>query len=153
MNPCPVRDARTGTVFLFFVAVRGRTPEAAQLAAGRNAARLCCVASRDAGQSWGGARDLTAEAVGGAERGRRGAAGAGGRGPGRGGGGVQGPRRGRGAREPGARTGRGRGWHCRSGTVWLQAPGLPPRPGLQDTDSLCEAGSPPEPIIPGSGCG
>ncbi|XP_054426351.1 sialidase-4 [Pteronotus mesoamericanus] len=68
MNPCPVYDARTGTVFLFFVAVRGQTPEAAQIAAGRNAARLCCVTSRDAGRTWSGARDLTAEAVGAAER-------------------------------------------------------------------------------------
>lgn len=70
MNPCPVHDTRTGTVFLFFVAVRGRTPEATQIAAGRNAARLCCVTSQDSGRSWGAARDLTAEAVGGAERGR-----------------------------------------------------------------------------------
>ncbi|XP_036276800.1 sialidase-4 [Pipistrellus kuhlii] len=68
MNPCPVHDARTGTVFLFFVAVRGQTPEGAQIATGRNAARLCCVASRDAGRTWGRARDLTAEAVGDAER-------------------------------------------------------------------------------------
>nr|XP_023498579.1 sialidase-4 [Equus caballus] len=68
MNPCPVHDARTATVFLFFIAVRGRTSEAAQIAAGTNAARLCCVTSRDAGRSWGGARDLTAEAVGGAEQ-------------------------------------------------------------------------------------
>ncbi|XP_037017190.2 sialidase-4 [Artibeus jamaicensis] len=68
MNPCPVHDARTGTVFLFFVAVRGQTPEAAQIATGRNAARLCCVTSQDAGRTWGGARDLTEEAVGGAER-------------------------------------------------------------------------------------
>lgn len=72
MNPCPVHDARTGTVFLFFVAVRGQTPEGAQIATGRNAARLCCVASQDAGRTWGRARDLTAEAVGAAERGRRG---------------------------------------------------------------------------------
>lgn len=71
MNPCPVHDARTATVFLFFIAVRGRTPEAAQIAAGRNAARLCCVTSRDAGRSWGGARDLTEEAVGSAEQGRQ----------------------------------------------------------------------------------
>lgn len=70
MNPCPVHDERTATVFLFFIAVRGRTPEAAQIASGRNAARLCCVTSRDAGRSWGGARDLTAEAVGSAEQGR-----------------------------------------------------------------------------------
>nr|KAF6450752.1 neuraminidase 4 [Molossus molossus] len=69
MNPCPVHDSRTGTVFLFFVAVRGQTPEVAQIASGRNAARLCCVTSRDAGRTWGGARDLTAEAVGAVERG------------------------------------------------------------------------------------
>nr|XP_006209225.1 LOW QUALITY PROTEIN: sialidase-4 [Vicugna pacos] len=68
MNPCPVHDTRTATVFLFFIAVRGRTSEATQIAAGRNAARLCCVTSRDAGRSWGGVRDLTAEAVGGAEQ-------------------------------------------------------------------------------------
>ncbi|XP_029789340.1 sialidase-4 [Suricata suricatta] len=68
MNPCPVHDARTATVFLFFIAVRGRTPEASQIAAGKNAARLCCVTSRDAGRSWGAARDLTEEAVGGAEQ-------------------------------------------------------------------------------------
>ncbi|XP_036110869.1 sialidase-4 [Molossus molossus] len=68
MNPCPVHDSRTGTVFLFFVAVRGQTPEVAQIASGRNAARLCCVTSRDAGRTWGGARDLTAEAVGAVER-------------------------------------------------------------------------------------
>lgn len=50
--------------------MRGRTREAAQIAAGENAAHLCGVTSRDAGRSWGGARDLTAEAVGGAEQGR-----------------------------------------------------------------------------------
>uniref|UniRef100_A0A8C7EUF7 exo-alpha-sialidase n=1 Tax=Neovison vison TaxID=452646 RepID=A0A8C7EUF7_NEOVI len=68
MNPCPVHDAHTATIFLFFIAVRGRTPEATQIATGRNAARLCCVTSRDAGRSWGAARDLTEEAVGGAEQ-------------------------------------------------------------------------------------
>ncbi|PNJ10559.1 NEU4 isoform 7, partial [Pongo abelii] len=66
MNPCPVHDAGTGTVFLFFIAVLGHTPEAVQIATGRNAARLCCVASPDAGLSWGSARDLTEEAIGGA---------------------------------------------------------------------------------------
>ncbi|XP_069316294.1 sialidase-4 [Eulemur rufifrons] len=66
MNPCPVLDAGTGTVFLFFIAVLGHTPEAVQIATGRNAARLCCVSSRDAGLTWGSARDLTEEAIGGA---------------------------------------------------------------------------------------
>ncbi|KAG8508264.1 Sialidase-4, partial [Galemys pyrenaicus] len=64
MNPCPVHDAHTATVFLFFIAVRGHTPEATQIATGRNAARLCCVSSPDGGRSWGDARDLTEEAVG-----------------------------------------------------------------------------------------
>ncbi|XP_075386223.1 sialidase-4 [Tenrec ecaudatus] len=68
MNPCPVHEAHTGTVFLFFIAVRGQTPEAVQIATGRNAARLCCVTSQDSGLTWGSARDLTAEAVGSAEQ-------------------------------------------------------------------------------------
>ncbi|XP_007941423.1 sialidase-4 [Orycteropus afer afer] len=68
MNPCPVHEARTGTVFLFFIAVLGHTPEAVQIATGRNAARLCCVTSRDAGLTWGPARDLTVEAVGRSEQ-------------------------------------------------------------------------------------
>ncbi|XP_004637505.1 sialidase-4 [Octodon degus] len=64
MNPCPVLDASSGTVFLFFIAVLGQTPEAVQIATGRNAARLCCVTSHDAGLTWGGARDLTEETLG-----------------------------------------------------------------------------------------
>ncbi|XP_032125392.1 sialidase-4 isoform X1 [Sapajus apella] len=64
MNPCPVHDAGTGTVFLFFIAVLGHTPEAVQITTGRNAARLCCVTSHDAGLTWGSARDLTEEAIG-----------------------------------------------------------------------------------------
>lgn len=81
MNPCPVLDDGSGTIFLFFIAVLGHTPEAVQIATGRNAARLCCVTSRDAGLTWGGARDLTEETLGDLVRGRRGRAGPG---PGRG---------------------------------------------------------------------
>ncbi|XP_055964373.1 sialidase-4 [Sorex fumeus] len=68
MNPCPVHDAHTSTVFLFFIAVWGHTPEATQIATGRNAARLCCVTSHDGGHSWGQVRDLTEEAVGSAQQ-------------------------------------------------------------------------------------
>ncbi|KFO22563.1 Sialidase-4 [Fukomys damarensis] len=64
MNPCPVLDAGSGTIFLFFIAVLGHTPEAVQIATGRNAARLCCVTSRDSGLTWGGPRDLTEETLG-----------------------------------------------------------------------------------------
>ncbi|XP_008827389.1 sialidase-4 isoform X2 [Nannospalax galili] len=68
MNPCPVLDADSGTIFLFFIAVLGHTPEAVQIATGKNAARLCCVTSRDAGLTWGSVRDLTEEAIGAALR-------------------------------------------------------------------------------------
>ncbi|XP_062053548.1 sialidase-4 [Lepus europaeus] len=64
MNPCPVHDTSTGTIFLFFIAVLGHTSEAVQISTGRNAARLCCVTSRDAGLTWSSAWDLTEEAIG-----------------------------------------------------------------------------------------
>ncbi|CAO2625555.1 Neu4 [Lemmus lemmus] len=64
MNPCPVLDEHSGTIFLFFIAVLGHTPEAVQIATGKNAARLCCVTSCDAGLTWGSVRDLTEEAIG-----------------------------------------------------------------------------------------
>ncbi|XP_028611275.1 sialidase-4 [Grammomys surdaster] len=64
MNPCPVLDEHSGTIFLFFIAVLGHTPEAVQIATGKNAARLCCVTSYDAGLTWGPVRDLTEEAIG-----------------------------------------------------------------------------------------
>lgn len=70
MNPCPVLDEHSGTIFLFFIAVLGHTPEAVQIATGKNAARLCCVTSCDAGLTWGSVRDLTEEAIGAALQGR-----------------------------------------------------------------------------------
>lgn len=70
MNPCPVLDQHSGTIFLFFIAVLGHTPEAVQIATGKNAARLCCVTSCDAGLTWGSVRDLTEEAIGAALQGR-----------------------------------------------------------------------------------
>ncbi|XP_055472757.1 sialidase-4 isoform X1 [Psammomys obesus] len=68
MNPCPVLDEHSGTIFLFFIAVLGHTPEAVQIATGKNAARLCCVTSCDVGLTWGSVRDLTEEAIGAALR-------------------------------------------------------------------------------------
>ncbi|XP_075794476.1 sialidase-4 [Pelodiscus sinensis] len=64
MNPCPVYDEFTGIVFLFFIAVLGVTPEAYQIVTGRNAARLCYVASADQGLTWSQATDLTQQVVG-----------------------------------------------------------------------------------------
>ncbi|XP_032848525.2 sialidase-4 [Tyto alba] len=66
MNPCPLYDEFTGTLFLFFITVPGRTPEAYQLVTGQNVTRLCCVTSDDQGLSWSTATDLTQQVIGGA---------------------------------------------------------------------------------------
>ncbi|MBN3298489.1 NEUR4 protein, partial [Amia calva] len=64
MNPCPVYDEFTGTVFLFFIAVLGHTPEALQLITGKNVTRLCYVSSQDQGRSWSAVTDLTQRTIG-----------------------------------------------------------------------------------------
>ncbi|KAJ6669266.1 hypothetical protein lerEdw1_008075, partial [Lerista edwardsae] len=64
MNPCPIYDEFTGMVFLFFIAVLGRTPEAFQIITGQNAARLCFVSSSDQGISWSHVTDLTQQVIG-----------------------------------------------------------------------------------------
>ncbi|XP_057264361.1 sialidase-4 [Pezoporus wallicus] len=66
MNPCPLYDEFTGTLFLFFITVLGRTPEAYQIVTGQNVTRLCCVTSTDQGLSWSKATDLTQQVIGGA---------------------------------------------------------------------------------------
>ncbi|NXL53666.1 NEUR4 protein, partial [Podilymbus podiceps] len=66
MNPCPLYDEFTGTLFLFFITVLGRTPEAYQIVTGQNVTRLCCVTSVDQGLSWSMATDLTQQVIGGA---------------------------------------------------------------------------------------
>ncbi|KFP66453.1 Sialidase-4, partial [Cariama cristata] len=58
MNPCPLYDEFTGTLFLFFITVLGRTPEAYQIVTGQNVTRLCCVTSADQGLSWSTATAL-----------------------------------------------------------------------------------------------
>uniref|UniRef100_H3AXU1 exo-alpha-sialidase n=1 Tax=Latimeria chalumnae TaxID=7897 RepID=H3AXU1_LATCH len=64
MNPCPIYDRKTQTIFLFFIAVKGTTSEAQQINAKRNATRLCYVTSMDMGKTWSSAMDLTEPAVG-----------------------------------------------------------------------------------------
>ncbi|NXX74991.1 NEUR4 protein, partial [Urocolius indicus] len=66
MNPCPLYDEFTGTLFLFFITVLGRTPESYQIVTGQNVTRLCCVTSTDQGLSWSPATDLTQQVIGGA---------------------------------------------------------------------------------------
>ncbi|XP_039216041.1 sialidase-4-like isoform X1 [Crotalus tigris] len=64
MNACPIYDEVTGMVFLFFIAVLGRTSEVFQIVTGQNAARLCYVSSSDQGISWSHVTDLTEEVIG-----------------------------------------------------------------------------------------
>ncbi|KAG7470994.1 hypothetical protein MATL_G00119670 [Megalops atlanticus] len=64
MNPCPVYDEFTNTVFLFFIAVLGNTTESFQLITGKNVTRLCFVSSNDQGQTWSPVTDLTKNVIG-----------------------------------------------------------------------------------------
>ncbi|XP_015990218.2 sialidase-2 [Rousettus aegyptiacus] len=64
MNPSPVYDEKTGTLFLFFIAIPGQISEHHQLHSGVNATLLCQVTSTDHGRSWSPARDLTSSAIG-----------------------------------------------------------------------------------------
>ncbi|XP_061917842.1 sialidase-4-like [Entelurus aequoreus] len=64
MNPCPVYDEFTGTVFLFFIAILGHVPESFQLATGKNLTRLCYISSTDDGVTWSPVTDLTQRVIG-----------------------------------------------------------------------------------------
>ncbi|CAL8365073.1 unnamed protein product [Lota lota] len=64
MNPCPVYDSNTQTVYLFFICVRNGVTEQFQIAHKKNEARLCCVTSRDHGATWSGTEDLTESVIG-----------------------------------------------------------------------------------------
>ncbi|XP_012514778.1 PREDICTED: sialidase-2 [Propithecus coquereli] len=68
MNPCPLYDEHTGTVFLFFIAVLGQVSEHHQLHTRVNVTRLCLVTSTDHGRTWSPARDLTSSAIGAAHK-------------------------------------------------------------------------------------
>ncbi|XP_070684135.1 sialidase-3-like [Pempheris klunzingeri] len=59
MNPCPVYEKTSQTLFLFFICVRGTISERWQRKWGCNKARLCYVKTEDAGQSWSDVTDLT----------------------------------------------------------------------------------------------
>uniref|UniRef100_A0A8D0HGJ6 exo-alpha-sialidase n=1 Tax=Sphenodon punctatus TaxID=8508 RepID=A0A8D0HGJ6_SPHPU len=64
MNPCPVYEAETGTIFLFFICVERHVTEGHQILTGRNAARLCYVSTGDAGRTWSPLVDLTEQVIG-----------------------------------------------------------------------------------------
>ncbi|XP_020647596.3 sialidase-3-like [Pogona vitticeps] len=64
MNPCPVHEKRSGTVFLFFICVLDHVSVRHQITTGRNAARLCYVSSQDGGRTWSPLTDLTDQTIG-----------------------------------------------------------------------------------------
>uniref|UniRef100_A0A8C5TS57 exo-alpha-sialidase n=1 Tax=Malurus cyaneus samueli TaxID=2593467 RepID=A0A8C5TS57_9PASS len=64
MNPCPLYDARSGTVFLFCICVEQCKTERCQIWSGCSAARLCFATSADGGRGWSALRDVTDEAIG-----------------------------------------------------------------------------------------
>uniref|UniRef100_A0ACB8FFC2 Uncharacterized protein n=2 Tax=Sphaerodactylus townsendi TaxID=933632 RepID=A0ACB8FFC2_9SAUR len=64
MNPCPVYEKKSGTVFLFFICVRTHVTEWQQIKSGRNAARLSYVSSQDGGRTWSQLTDLTDQVIG-----------------------------------------------------------------------------------------
>ncbi|XP_038152573.1 sialidase-4-like isoform X2 [Cyprinodon tularosa] len=59
MNPCPVYDKTTKTLFLFFICVEDSASETWQRFWGINKARLCYITTRDAGDTWSPVIDLT----------------------------------------------------------------------------------------------
>ncbi|XP_061903670.1 sialidase-3-like isoform X1 [Entelurus aequoreus] len=64
MNPCPVFEKNTSTLFLFFVCILGHTTEHRQIITGKNKTRLCYVSSGDDGRTWSEAKDLTESVIG-----------------------------------------------------------------------------------------
>lgn len=59
MNPCPVYEKTTKTLFLFFICIKGTISEAWQRFWGINKARLCYITTKDAGETWSEVTDLT----------------------------------------------------------------------------------------------
>ncbi|XP_053335079.1 sialidase-4-like [Clarias gariepinus] len=64
MNPCPVYEKESKTIFLFFICVLGNTSENHQICTGKNKARLCYVTSQDNGHNWRSTTDLTESVIG-----------------------------------------------------------------------------------------
>ncbi len=64
MNPCPVYERESKTLFLFFVCVPTRVSEYEQIRTNKSQGRLCYVTSKDAGKTWSHTVDLTADVIG-----------------------------------------------------------------------------------------
>ncbi|NWH66642.1 NEUR3 protein, partial [Geococcyx californianus] len=64
MNPCPLYDGTSGTIFLFCICVKQGKTEQCQIWRGRSAARLCYTTSTNGGHSWTPLQDVTDKAIG-----------------------------------------------------------------------------------------
>nr|XP_033815501.1 sialidase-2 [Geotrypetes seraphini] len=64
MNPSPVYDEVTHTLFLFFITILGKVSEQHQIKTQTNLARLCHITSTDEGQTWSPITDLTESVIG-----------------------------------------------------------------------------------------
>nr|ABO30991.1 Neuc.1 [Danio rerio] len=64
MNPCPVYERDSKTLFLFFVCVPTQVSEFDQIRTNKSQGRLCYVTSKDAGKTWSQTIDLTADVIG-----------------------------------------------------------------------------------------
>ncbi|XP_026090710.1 sialidase-3-like [Carassius auratus] len=58
MNPCPVYERESKTIFLFFICVPYGVSEASQIEAKKNQARLCYITSQDNGNIWSDITEL-----------------------------------------------------------------------------------------------
>ncbi|KAK7131174.1 hypothetical protein R3I94_016342 [Phoxinus phoxinus] len=64
MNPCPVYERDSKTLFLFFITVPIGVSEGQQKSEEKNQAQLCYITSKDAGKTWSQTTDLTADVIG-----------------------------------------------------------------------------------------
>ncbi|CAN9510490.1 unnamed protein product [Ophioblennius macclurei] len=52
MNPCPVYDKKSGTLFLFFICIEGTFSDWDQIDTKVSRTRLCFITSKDFGETW-----------------------------------------------------------------------------------------------------
>ncbi|XP_043077193.1 sialidase-3-like isoform X2 [Puntigrus tetrazona] len=64
MNPCPVYERESKTLFLFFLCVPTKVSEYEQIRTNTCQGRLCYVTSKDAGNTWSQTTDLTEDVIG-----------------------------------------------------------------------------------------
>ncbi|XP_070800215.1 sialidase-3-like [Pituophis catenifer annectens] len=64
MNPCPVYNAKEGTIFLFFICVLDHITNTHQIWTSKNVTRLGYIFSKDGGRTWSPMTDLTEQVIG-----------------------------------------------------------------------------------------